>query len=168
MWLDQILLVNLFQRHENTQVIEAHYLPSILRWSEFKCVFLPKLKTLSALVLKKEVSYWSLKWATDLHQPVQENCPHLGLQMRMVLHHVDIPGVSLILLQHVVPYHILTGPAGKKTEMDTMVTLHCPLVQHESMISLDIYIKHKINRKCRVNASIWFLHSFTGVYSSFT
>lgn len=116
---------------------------------------------------KKEASYCSLKWATDLHQPVQENCPHLGLQMRMVLHHVDIPGVSLILLQHVVPYHILTGPAGKKTEMDTMVTLHCPLVQHESMISLDIYMKHKINRKCWVNASIWFLHCFTGVYSSF-
>lgn len=56
------------------------------------------------------------KDGTDLHEPVQENCPHLGLQMWMVLHHVDVPGVGFILLQHVVPYHILTGPADDKTE----------------------------------------------------
>lgn len=43
--------------------------------------------------------------------------------MRMVLHHVDIPGVSLILLQHVVPYHILTGPAVNNTTLDKMVKL---------------------------------------------
>ncbi len=46
--------------------------------------------------------------------------------MRMLLHHVDVSGVGLILLQHVVPYHILTGPADNKTEMDTVVTLACP------------------------------------------
>lgn len=56
----------------------------------------------------------SLRHATNLHEPVQENCPHLGLQMRMLVHHVDIPGVGLILLQHVAPYHILTGPADEQ------------------------------------------------------
>lgn len=63
---------------------------------------------------QKEALHWSLRYVTYLHKPVQENCPHLRLQMRMVLHHVDIPGVGLILLQHVVPYHILTGPTGNK------------------------------------------------------
>lgn len=50
---------------------------------------------------------------TDLHEPVQQDCSHLGLQMGMLLQHVDIPGVGPVLLQHVVPDHILTRPAVK-------------------------------------------------------
>lgn len=30
----------------------------------------------------------------------------------MLRQHVDIPAVALVLGQHVVPHHILTGPAG--------------------------------------------------------
>ena len=51
---------------------------------------------------------------TDLHEPIQENGPHLGLKMRMLVHHVDIPGVALVLFQHVVPHNVLTGPAERE------------------------------------------------------
>lgn len=76
--------------------------------------------------------------ATDLHEPVQQNCPHLGLQKRMVLHHVDVAAVGLILLQHVVPHHILTGPAGRTSEMGAHT--------------------HVKSRR----QTIWLLHGFSG------
>lgn len=85
------------------------------------------------LLRRWEEDYSSPRWVTYLHEPVEENCPHLGLQVRMVLHHADIPGVSLILLQHVVPYHILTGPAVNNTFDSTAKLLlsFCPITDYD-------------------------------------
>lgn len=73
-----------------------------------------KVKIKHLMVLGEVPSYRPPRRATDLHEPVQENCPHVGLQMRMILHHVDVSCVGLVLLQHVVPDDILTGPTGEK------------------------------------------------------
>lgn len=56
-----------------------------------------------------------MRRTTDLHQPVQKDGPHLGLQVRVFLHHVDVSGVGLIFLQHVAPHHIFTGPTGQRS-----------------------------------------------------
>lgn len=120
------------------------------------------------MVLTKEMLKWPLGHPTDLHEPVQENRPHLGLQMRMFLHHVYIAGVGLILLQHVVPYHILTGPAGNQTQMDTMVTLDCPpllckAISLESMIFLGQI--HKPHNEQKILSGHFQSSSYRAVFS---
>lgn len=72
----------------------------------------------------------------------------------MVLHHVDVPSVSLILLQHIVPNHILTGPAVK-TMFDTMVKLllsFCTIKKKKKNYDLyeDKYFSTRQNMKCGV------------------
>lgn len=59
---------------------------------------------------------------TDLHKPVQEDGPHLGLQMWMLLQHVGVLRVGPVLLQHVAPHHILTGPADKYRSINSKST----------------------------------------------
>lgn len=113
----QVVFVDiLLSEHEAVKVVlgkvrclsvKAVHLTHLPRQSDIRAESLSKTRTVEFLHIKD--------FHAHLKQPVQENCPHLGLQFRMPLQVTLVMNVLQLLVKHFDPHIVRTSPTGRET-----------------------------------------------------